>query len=394
VRMSAKANSMQTHFTVVEANKQLDSDLFQGPPDAYMADASSKPLFAPVGLSLMRSSLPAGAKCLYARLLLWCGKRKRWRGTAQLLADALGCSVAIVRDHLETLRKRDLISWTQQGQVSIYRIVEMLDSENEAQFGQLRLDILEVPIKRLPFGSKVLHCALSYFDRHGACFPSQAKLAEFVGCSARNVRNLLQPLKDLGLVEVGRRWNKSSYYTLIALADCQDSSASEWEDPSPSTVRILPPKKGIKKGVLRQASDCDLQAPNRKKHDSSPACAHAPIPYQIQPTEKEEEWRNSKAIKMVERLFGERVRTRRFYDDLVRAGKGLSDKEIADLLESRWLWAQRKEKTRPRSLQWCIQVVTNDVQERRNASLPPAATKTYERDPKFDEWDDLLGPAA
>ena len=208
------------------------------------------------------------------------------------------------------------------------------------------------------------------------------------------MRNLLQPLKNLGLVGVDRRWNKSSCYRLIALADCQDSSASEWEDPSASTVRILPPRKSIKKGVLRQASDCDLQAPNRKKHDSSPACAHAPIPYQIQPTEKEEEWRNSKAIKMVERLFGERVRTRRFYDDLVRAGKGLSDKEIADLLESRWLWAQRKEKTRPRSLQWFIQVVANDVQERRNASLPPAAAKTYERDPKFDEWDDLLGPAA
>jgi hypothetical protein len=137
-----------------------------------------------------------------------------------------------------------------------------------------------------------------------------------------------------------------------------------------------------------------MQEPNRKKHDSSPAYAHAPIPYQIQPTEKEEEWRNSPAIKTVEHWSGERVRTRRFYDDLVRAGEGQSDKEIADLLESRWLWAQRKEKTRPRSLKWCIQVVANDVQERRNASLPPVATNTYERPANFDELDDLLGPAA
>jgi hypothetical protein len=131
---------------------------------------------------------------------------------------------------------------------------------------------------------------------------------------------------------------------VIPVADCQDSFASEWEDSSPSTIRILPPKKGIKKGVLRHARDCDSQAPNRKRHDSSPACAHTPIPYQIQSTE--EEWRNSPAIKKVEHLFGERVRTRRFYDDLVRAGEGRSDKEIADLLESRWRWAQRKD-TRP-----------------------------------------------
>jgi hypothetical protein len=42
-----------------------------------------------------------------------------------------------------------------------------------------------------------------------------------------------------------------------------------------------------------------------------PAYAHAPIPYQIQPTQDEEEWRNSPAIKMVEHLFGEQVRTSR-----------------------------------------------------------------------------------
>jgi hypothetical protein len=54
-------------------------------------------------------------------------------------------------------------------------VLTVCDNANErAQFGPLHLDILEIPIKRLPFGSKVLHSALSYFDRQGACFPSQA----------------------------------------------------------------------------------------------------------------------------------------------------------------------------------------------------------------------------
>jgi site-specific DNA recombinase len=62
-------NGFKTHFTVVGANKQLDSDLFQRLPDAYMTNASREPLFAHVGLNLMRSSLPDGAKCLRGKWL-------------------------------------------------------------------------------------------------------------------------------------------------------------------------------------------------------------------------------------------------------------------------------------------------------------------------------------
>ena len=68
----------------------------------------------------------------------------------------------------------------------------------------------------LSFGAKVTYSMfLSYAWHNNSVFPGQARVAEDLGISERQIRRFVQELKDVGLLEVERRGlGKTNMYHL------------------------------------------------------------------------------------------------------------------------------------------------------------------------------------
>jgi len=70
----------------------------------------------------------------------------------------------------------------------------------------------------IPGGVKhLLRILLDFSDKHGECFPGQARLALRMGKSIRSVRRYIRLAEELRLISVRHRWLNTSVYTLLCL---------------------------------------------------------------------------------------------------------------------------------------------------------------------------------
>jgi len=170
------------------------------------------PEFARLDLDILgRKDLSYGAKCLYARLVLFAGESRAWEGTNACLGEALGCSDDNARLCLNELFDVGAVGFDKR---SGSRILLVQPFDASAQFAKLMLNVLAFPVSKLSFASKCLHGLLLYFGRNGLCFPSQEKLAEGMACSDRHIRNARERLSRAGLVDWRSRGRTSLIYTV------------------------------------------------------------------------------------------------------------------------------------------------------------------------------------
>ena len=59
------------------------------------------------------------------------------------------------------------------------------------------------------------------------CWPSQARIAAFMGVTTRTVQRAEREAIELGLVEVKRRWLKSNLYTVLCLEERLSTNATQ-----------------------------------------------------------------------------------------------------------------------------------------------------------------------
>ena len=212
-------------------------------PNEQTADG---PEFARLDLNILRwphSDLSYGAKCLYARLVLFASESGIWEGTHRRLGDELGCSGDNVGLLLAQLLELEIVKVRKRGIASAFCVKPF---DRKVSFAKLMLDTLRRPISEVPFHSKCLHGLLLYFGRNGKCFPSQKKLAEHMCCSDRHIRNALEDLNRSGFVEWQSRGRTSSRYTvhksprIVPSIAPPENCSGQHKDSSGNKPRIVP----------------------------------------------------------------------------------------------------------------------------------------------------------
>jgi len=247
------------------------------------------PLYAPLPLSIMsldKKNLCYGGKCLYARLFFLTRRgAQSWTGKDRELAEMLGCKKGSIRKLREKLRKLNLLSWVSRGDANEYTL-RRPPLPDEQQFGRLYLRVLQIPIGRVSFASKVLHAALCWQRRNGPCFPGHETLGKDLACTGRNVRNMLPALEAAGLAIGERRRRTSTNYRLsdrpnakcistTEQRECYDSSADGCYDSSGQACTILPPKKGVLKEALKKGRGRLTGGESQKTRFATSAFAHS-----------------------------------------------------------------------------------------------------------------------
>lgn len=132
-----------------------------------------------------------------------------------------------------------------------------------------------------PYGIAVYCCLCMHADVDDqTCFPSQATIAELIGCSRRKVHDAILLLEELRLIRVERRQKEagdydSNIYTLLdppTLA--QDSSAP---DAQPSAQDALPNAPRAQ-GVVHQSNNNNPHIEQSPLNNGSAAGAGAAAP--------------------------------------------------------------------------------------------------------------------
>ncbi|MFC1836804.1 helix-turn-helix domain-containing protein [Thermodesulfobacteriota bacterium] len=99
------------------------------------------------------------------------------------------------------------------------------------------------------------------------CWPSQARIAEFMGslmglggpCSIRTVQRALREAQELQLVSVRRRWLRSNIYTVLCLEERQLSTMATPECQVEQTTLI---ENNVSNAVDKSSSRKKWVAPN------------------------------------------------------------------------------------------------------------------------------------